>query len=79
MATDEELLSLERAAIESVMEIAHRRDGFASTGSRETISAALRAVYNAGLDRAAVIARGLGYAEARAVAAAIEAEKGQNP
>lgn len=42
--TDDELIEIHRQAIEEAMRIANERDGFASSGSRESIVAGLRAV-----------------------------------
>ena len=50
-ATDDELLAIEREAIRVAMDAAHARDNFASSMSRESIVAGLRAVWNAAFDR----------------------------
>ena len=49
--TDDELLKLHEKAIRDAMEAAYKRDGFASSGSRESIVAGLRAVAEAALER----------------------------
>ena len=48
--TDDELIELHEKAIRDAMDAANKRDGFASSGSRESIVAGLRLVAEAAWD-----------------------------
>ena len=83
--SDDELIEIERAAVDAAMKVAHARDGFAANMSRESIDAGNRALFNAGLMRAAEIARSMDGNEANGyygqachqVAGACETEAGK--
>jgi len=50
--SEDELLNIYRAAVDSSMDAAHSREGFASNMSRESILAGLRAIERAAAARA---------------------------
>ena len=51
--TDDELIELHKKAIRDAMDAANKRDGFASSGSRESIVAGLRLVAEAAWEEGA--------------------------
>ena len=73
--TDDELIELHEKAIRDAMDAANKRDGFASSGSRESIVAGLRLVAEAAWDEGFDAGRD----DLGAAAVAIEHAEDENP